>query len=84
MTMTKIQCFNMSTILQTLRNAIEASDKSLQQIARESDTTAGQLSRLMSGERGLGVETAERVAETLGLEIIVRPKQQRTSNNKGK
>lgn len=57
---------------------------SLQQIARESNTTAGQLSRLMSGERGLGVETAERVAETLGLEIIVRPKQQRTANNKGR
>lgn len=74
----------MSTILHALRSAIETSDKSLQKIARESETTAGQLSRLMSGERGLGVETAERVAETLGLEIITRPKRQRASTNKGR
>lgn len=72
----------MSTILQTLRIAIKTSEKSLQQIARESDTTAGQLSRLMSGERGLGVATAEQVAEALGLKIIVRPKRQRASTTK--
>ena len=50
------------------------SDESRYRIAQGSGVSAGQLSRLVSGERGLSIESAEKLADYLGLEINIRPK----------
>ena len=64
----------MATILDDLRRAVETSNETRYRIAKDSGINASQLSRLVRGERGLNLETAERLADYLGLEIIVRPK----------
>ena len=65
---------SMAKMLDVLRHSIEVHPENREQIARGSGVTAGQLSRLMSGERGLSPDSIEMVAEYLGLEIIIRPK----------
>lgn len=67
----------MARMLDTLRRAVEKSDESRYRIANGSGVAASQLSRLISGERGLSIESAERLADYLGLEIIIRPKRRR-------
>ena len=67
----------MATILDAIREAIERDERSRYRIAKDIGVTQGHLSRLMSGERGLSVDAVERLAEYLGLEIIIRPKRQR-------
>jgi len=68
---------SMAELLDTLRRAIEDSDETPAAIARGADVAKSQLSRLLSGERGLRIDSAERLVEYLGLEIIVRPKRRR-------
>ena len=60
-----------------IRAAITASDQSRYRIAKDTGISQAQLSRLMSGERGLSIEALELLADYLGVEIIVRPKRQR-------
>lgn len=67
----------MSEILSAIRQAIEASPKSRYRIAEETRISESALSRLISGERGLSVESVEKLAEYLGLEIVIRPKRRR-------
>ena len=66
----------MSRTLKALRQAVLSSEKSRYRIAIESRVSAGQLSRLVHGKRGLSVESAERLAMALGMEIkvMVRPR----------
>jgi len=64
----------MSEILQQLRREMDSSDESRSSIARGSGVSPGQLSRFASGERGLSIESAEKLADYLGLEIILRPR----------
>ena len=66
----------MSRTLETLRQAVLSSEKSRYRIAIESRVSAGQLSRLVNSKRGLSVESAERLATALGMEIkvVARPK----------
>lgn len=64
----------MAKIIDAVRHAVETSDQTRYRIAKESGVSAGQLCRLVHRESGLSVETAERLAEYLGLEIIVRQK----------
>ncbi len=64
----------MSKTIKTLIRAVEDSDESRHQIARGSGIHASQLCRLVKGIFGLNIETAERLADYLGLEIVVRPK----------
>ena len=64
-------------MLEQIRSAIETSGKTRYRIAKEAGIAQSQLSRLVSGERGLTMETAEKLAGSLGLEIIVRPKRRR-------
>lgn len=61
-------------MLNALREAIERADESQYSISKGADVNRSQLSRLLSGERGLSIDSAERIAEYLGLEIILRPK----------
>lgn len=62
----------MPKILDQLKAAITASEKSRYRIAQETGIAESVLSRLMSGERGLSIETAETLAKYLGLEIVLR------------
>lgn len=63
----------MSRILQQIRKAIEASDKTRYRLSKETGIAQSQLSRLMSGQAGLSYENLEKLADALGLEIIIRP-----------
>ena len=67
----------MGQILDAIREAIEASDKTRYRIAKDTGISQPQLSRLMSGERGLSIDALERLADYLGLEIVMRPKRRR-------
>lgn len=72
----------MAKLLDAIRDAIEASDKSRYQIAKDLGITQGHLSRLMSGERGLSIDLIEKLAEYLNLEIVVRSKGRRLNRGK--
>ena len=67
----------MSTLLDQIRDRIERSGKSRYAIWKATGITQGHLSRLMTGEAGLSLDTLERIADYLGLEIIIRPKRRR-------
>ncbi len=67
----------MARLLDELRDAIEASGKTRYRIAQESGVAESILSRLMSGERGLSIDALETLADYLGVEITMRPKQRR-------
>lgn len=68
---------DMTRILDAICNAIEGSDRTRYRIAKDTGISQTQLSRLMSGERGLSIDALERLADYLGLEITMRPKQRR-------
>ncbi len=67
----------MARILDAICDAIEASDKTRYRIAKDISISQTQLSRLMSGERGLSIDALERLADYLGLEIVIRPRRRR-------
>lgn len=67
----------MGHVLNEIRAAIEASEQTRYRIAKQTGISQPQLSRLMSGERGLSIEALEKLADHLGLEIIIRPKRGR-------
>ena len=67
----------MGRLLDGIRDAIEASDKTRYRIAQESGIAESVLSRLMSGERGLSIDALETLADYFGLEIVMRPKHRR-------
>lgn len=64
----------MAKLMDAIRRAVEASGKSRYLIAKESKVSAGQLSRLVNGKRGMTVDTIERLADYLNLRITVEPK----------
>ncbi len=67
----------MQSILDELRKRIERGDVTCYQIARDTDIDKASLSRFMHGHTGLNVATAEKLADYLGLRIIVQPKRRR-------
>jgi transcriptional regulator with XRE-family HTH domain len=54
-----------------LRRAIEASGASRYVIARSAGISDSALSRFLSGERGLNLATLDKLADALGLEIVI-------------
>lgn len=64
----------MTKIMAQLVKAIEESAETRYAIAKGSGVAQSQISRLMSGERVVGFEAAERLADHLGFEIVLRPK----------
>lgn len=66
-----------------MRSAIEASGQSRYRISKETGIAESVLSRFVNGETVLTVETAERLADYLGLEIVLRPKQGRNVRKGG-
>jgi len=64
----------MSQLLKDLRQAIDASPKSRYRIAMDTGISEPQLSKLMSRQCGLSIESAELLAEYLDLEIVLKPR----------
>lgn len=54
--------------------AIEDSGQTRYAISKGSGINQSMLSRLVNGERAMSFEAAERLADYLGLEIVIRPK----------
>lgn len=67
----------MAPILDDIRKAIKASGKSRYRISKDLRISEGQLSELMAGTKGLSVESLERLADYLGLEVVTRPKRRK-------
>ena len=63
----------MGTVLDDIRTAIDRSEFSRYRISKATRIDQGQLSKLMGGEAGLSIASLERLAEFLGLEIVIRP-----------
>lgn len=57
-----------------IKRAVEAWPESRNRLANAAGLSPSALCRLMSGERGLSVDSLERLAEALGYEIVMRPK----------
>jgi plasmid maintenance system antidote protein VapI len=67
----------MGQLTDAIVKAIEASDETPGAIAKGAGVARSQLSRLLSGKRGLSTDTIERLADYLELEIVIRPKRRR-------
>lgn len=63
-----------SKLLDDIRQAIRDGDKSRYQLWQETGIDQGQLSNFLAGKKGLSFESLERLADALGLEIVVRKK----------
>jgi len=61
-------------LLDAIRKAIKAGGVTRYRIAKDTGVSQSQLSRLMIGERGLSIEALERLADYLGLRIVLQPK----------
>jgi transcriptional regulator with XRE-family HTH domain len=67
----------MAHLMDAIRDAIKTSEQTPAAIARGAGVAKSQLSRFLSGERGLSVEVLERLAGYLDLEVMIRPKRRR-------
>jgi transcriptional regulator with XRE-family HTH domain len=65
---------SMGQLTKAIVAAVKASDQAPGAIAKGAGVARSQLSRLLSGERGLNTDTIERLADYLGLEITIAPK----------
>ncbi|MCL2646274.1 MAG: helix-turn-helix domain-containing protein [Phycisphaerales bacterium] len=74
----------MSKVFNEIRNAIEVSSKTRYRLWKETGIKQSQLSRLMSGQTGVSVENLEKLADALGLEIIIRPAKAKANKIKGR
>lgn len=68
----------MSKIIDAIRRAIERGDKTRYRLWQETGIDQSHLRKVLNGEARLSYENLERLAEALGLEIIVRPKQRKS------
>jgi plasmid maintenance system antidote protein VapI len=60
-----------------LRQAIETADATRYRLSMLSGIDQATLSRFVHGERSLTLPTAQKLAEALGLDIIITPRQTR-------
>jgi len=68
-----------------LRAAIDASEMTRYRIALEAEIDHATLSRFMNGKGGLSVDSMDRLADTLGLELVAkRPAKRRAKKGKPK
>ena len=61
-----------------LRQAVERSGVSRYSIWQQTGIDQGSLSKFMDGERGLGLESIDKLAELLGLHIVAKPEPSRS------
>lgn len=69
---------DMGQLTKAIAAAVKASDQTPYAIAKGAGVARSQLSRLMSGERGLNSETIELLADYLELQITIEPKRKTT------
>ena len=55
-----------------IRQAIETCGKSRYQIAKESGVDAATLCRFVQGQHGLLMDSLDRIAECIGLQVVVK------------
>jgi transcriptional regulator with XRE-family HTH domain len=72
----------MSKLLDEIRRAIKASDKTRYRLSQETSIPQSQLSRFMTGEKGLSFDAMERLAAALGLEVVIRAKTRRKGSKR--
>jgi DNA transposition AAA+ family ATPase len=60
-----------------LRQAVERSGVSRYGIWQQTGIDQGSLSKFMDGERGLGMESIDKLADLLGLHIVAKPEPRR-------
>jgi transcriptional regulator with XRE-family HTH domain len=60
----------MARLLETIRQAIQASELTQREIARQVEIDQSQVSRFAHGERTLSAETLDELCELLGLELV--------------
>ncbi len=65
------------SIVKTLREAIEGSDLNITQLGELSGVDKAQISRFVNEKRTLTLESAERIAEALGLELTAKKKRRK-------
>lgn len=73
----------MGQLTKAIAAAVNASDQTPYAIAKGANVARSQLSRLLSGERGLSADAIERLADYLDLEIVIRPKGKRKGAKHG-
>lgn len=61
----------MGRLDQAIADAIRASNQTPGAIAKGAGVARSQLSRLLSGERGMSTDTIERLADYLGYRIVI-------------
>ena len=61
-----------------LRQAVERSGVSRYSIWQQTGIDQGSLSKFMDGERGLGMESIDKLADLLGLHIVAKPEPRRS------
>jgi len=54
-----------------IRAAINSSGKTRYQIWQETGIDQGQLSKFMSGTRGLSIDALDRLAECIGMAVVI-------------
>ena len=57
-----------------LRRAIQGGKLSQAELARGTGLSEGQVSRFLKGERGLSLESIDKLLDVLELEIVIRPR----------
>lgn len=64
----------MTQLADQLIRAIKSSGQTRYAISKGAGVSQSQLSRLVSGERSISFDSAERLADHLNYEIVLRPK----------
>jgi transcriptional regulator with XRE-family HTH domain len=60
-----------------LKQAIQEGPLSQAELARGTGLSEGQISRFLKGERGLSLESIDKLLDVLELEIVIRPRRKR-------
>ena len=68
----------MGQLTKAIAAAVRASDETPYAIAKGAGVARSQLSRMMRGESGMNADTIERLADYLGLELVVRRKREKS------
>jgi DNA-binding phage protein len=64
-------------ITELLQDAIRESGTSRYRISRTSGVDQAVLCRFLKGQSSLSFETADRILDALGLEVVIRPRRER-------
>ena len=57
------------TVVTVVRDAIRRDNRSITRLARDAGVSQSQVSRFVSGQRGVTINTMERLLDSLGLEL---------------